>query len=90
MNKFPHDHLKILLEEYTPVSEPLLYGSSKLCELQIRILVACISMAVQKGKKRSLMRDAPTGPKVVHPTVLSMKEEAMCVAFRKGSVRIFV
>lgn len=41
---------------------------------------------VQKWKKRSFTQDAPLGPKNVHSTVLTLEEEAACVAFRKHTL----
>src|SRR3546814_3391285 len=38
---------------------------------------------VAKWKKRTAVKDLPTGPKDVHSTVLSIEEEAIIVAFRK-------
>src|SRR3546814_3277779 len=40
---------------------------------------------VAKWKKRTAVKDLPTGPKDVHSTVLSIEEEAIIVAFRKRS-----
>ncbi|MGA9412319.1 MAG: IS481 family transposase [Roseobacter sp.] len=41
---------------------------------------------VQKWKKRSFTEDAPLGPKEVRSTVLTLEEEAACVAFRKHTL----
>lgn len=41
---------------------------------------------VQKWKKRSFTKDAPLGPKEVRSTVLTLEEEAACVAFRKHTL----
>ena len=38
---------------------------------------------VAKWRKRAFVNDAPMGPKTPHSTVLSSKEEAIIVAFRK-------
>lgn len=38
---------------------------------------------VAKWKKRTAVKDLPTGPKDAHSTVLSIEEEAIIVAFRK-------
>jgi hypothetical protein len=38
---------------------------------------------VAKWKKRTAVKDLPTGPTDVHSTVLSIEEEAIIVAFRK-------
>jgi hypothetical protein len=41
---------------------------------------------VAKWRKRACVNDAPMGPKIPHSTVLSSKEEAMIVAFRKHTL----
>lgn len=41
---------------------------------------------VAKWKKRSHVHDAPMGPKQVHPTVLTLEEEAEIVAFRRHTL----
>lgn len=41
---------------------------------------------VMKWKKRTFVHDAPMGPKAVHSTVLSAKEEALAVEFRKHTL----
>src|SRR3546814_15839256 len=41
---------------------------------------------VAKWKKRTAVKDLPTGPKDVHSTVLSIEEEAIIVAFRKHTL----
>jgi len=38
---------------------------------------------VAKWKKRTAVKDLPTGPRDAHSTVLSIEEEAIIVAFRK-------
>ena len=38
---------------------------------------------VAKWKKRTAVKDLPTGPKNVRSTVLSIAEEAVVIAFRK-------
>lgn len=43
---------------------------------------------VAKWKKRTAVKDLPTGPKDPHSMVLTIKEEAVIVAFR--TVRNFV
>ena len=42
--------------------------------------------AVAKWKKRDSIKDAPMGPKKVRSTVLTLEEEAICVAFRKHTL----
>jgi transposase-like protein len=42
---------------------------------------------VAKWKKRGAVADLPTGPKEPKSTVLSIEEEAIIVAFRRGCVR---
>ncbi len=42
--------------------------------------------SVAKWKKRSSAADVPTGPKDAKSTVLSLKEEAIVVAFRKHTL----
>ena len=41
---------------------------------------------VAKWRKRAFVNDAPMGPKTPHSTVLSSKEEAIIVAFRKHTL----
>ena len=41
---------------------------------------------VAKWRKRAFVNDAPMGPKTLHSTVLSCKEEAIIVAFRKHTL----
>jgi len=41
---------------------------------------------VAKWKKRTAVKDLPTGPKDAHSTVLSIEEEALIVAFRKHTL----
>src|SRR3546814_16629055 len=41
---------------------------------------------VAKWKKRTAVKDLPTGPKDVHSTVLSIEDEAIIVAFRKHTL----
>jgi hypothetical protein len=41
---------------------------------------------VSKWKKRKNVEDAPMGPKDPRSTVLSLEEEALCVAFRKHTL----
>jgi hypothetical protein len=41
---------------------------------------------VAKWKKRTAVKDLPTGPKVAPSTVLSIKDEAVIVAFRKHTL----
>ena len=41
---------------------------------------------VAKWKKRTAVKDLPTGPKDAHSTVLSIEEEAIVVAFRKHTL----
>ena len=41
---------------------------------------------VAKWKKRTAVKDLPTGPKDAHSTVLSIEEEAIIVAFRKHTL----
>jgi len=41
---------------------------------------------VMKWRKRSSVEDMPMGPKDVRSTVLSVAEEALCVAFRKHTL----
>jgi len=41
---------------------------------------------VAKWKKRTAVKDLPTGPIDVHSTVLSIEEEAIIVAFRKHTL----
>ena len=41
---------------------------------------------VAKWRKRAFVNDAPMGPKTPHSTVLSPKEEAIIVAFRKHTL----
>jgi hypothetical protein len=41
---------------------------------------------VAKWKKRTAVRDLPTGPKDAHSTVLSIEDEAIIVAFRKHTL----
>jgi transposase-like protein len=41
---------------------------------------------VAKWRRRMGVQDLPTGPKEVHSTVLSIKEEAIIVAFRKHTL----
>jgi transposase InsO family protein len=41
---------------------------------------------VQKWRKRASLRDAPMGPKQVRSTVLTLKEEAVVVAFRRHTL----
>ena len=41
---------------------------------------------VAKWKQRREVQDAPMGPKQAHSTVLSTKEEALIVAFRKHTL----
>ncbi|MFA7585361.1 MAG: IS481 family transposase [Novosphingobium sp.] len=41
---------------------------------------------VAKWKKRTVVKDLPTGPKDAHSTVLSIEEEAIIVAFRKHTL----
>ena len=41
---------------------------------------------VAKWKKRTAVKDLPTGPKDAHSTVLSIEEEAVIVAFRKHTL----
>jgi uncharacterized membrane protein len=40
---------------------------------------------VAKWKKRTAVKDLPTGPKDAHSTVLSIEDEAIIVAFHKHS-----
>ena len=42
---------------------------------------------VAKWKKRTAVKDLPTGPKDAHSTVLGIEEEAIIVAFRKHTLR---
>ena len=41
---------------------------------------------VAKWKKRTAVKDMPTGPRDVHSTVLTIEEEAIIVAFRKHTL----
>lgn len=41
---------------------------------------------VAKWKKRQTVQDAPMGPKNPHSTVLTLEEEAVCVAFRRHTL----
>jgi hypothetical protein len=41
---------------------------------------------VAKWKKRTALKDLPTGPKDAHSTVLGIEEEAIIVAFRKHTL----
>ena len=41
---------------------------------------------VHKWKKRGSVKDAPMGPKDPHSTVLTLEEEAICIAFRKHTL----
>jgi len=41
---------------------------------------------VAKWKKRTAVKDLPTGPKDVHSTTLSLEEEAIIVAFRRHTL----
>ena len=41
---------------------------------------------VAKWKKRTTVKDLPTGPKDPHSTVLSIEEEAVIVAFRRHTL----
>lgn len=41
---------------------------------------------VAKWRKREFVQDSPMGPKEVKSTVLSLQEEAICVAFRKHTL----
>jgi transposase-like protein len=41
---------------------------------------------VAKWKKRTAVKDLPTGPKAPHSTVLSIEEEAVIVAFRRHTL----
>ena len=41
---------------------------------------------VAKWKKRTTVKDLPTGPKDAHSTVLSIEEEAIIVVFRKHTL----
>lgn len=41
---------------------------------------------VAKWKKRTVVKDLPTGPKDAHSTVLGIEEEAIIVAFRKHTL----
>jgi transposase len=41
---------------------------------------------VAKWKKRTTVKDLPTGPSDVHSTVLSIEEEAIIVAFHKHTL----
>src|SRR3978361_1629643 len=41
---------------------------------------------VAKWKKRTAVRDLPTGPRDAHSTVLSIEEEAIIVAFRRHTL----
>jgi transposase len=41
---------------------------------------------VAKWKRRTAVKDLPTGPKDAHSTVLSIEEEAIIVAFRKHTL----
>jgi hypothetical protein len=41
---------------------------------------------VAKWKKRTAVKDLPTGPKDAHSTVLSIEDEAVIVAFRKHTL----
>jgi transposase len=41
---------------------------------------------VAKWKKRSSVKDLPTGPKAVRSSVLSVEEEAIIVAFRRHTL----
>lgn len=41
---------------------------------------------VAKWKKRTAVKDLPTGPKEAHSTVLSIEDEAIIVAFRKHTL----
>ena len=41
---------------------------------------------VAKWKKRTAVKDLPTGPKDAHSTVLGIEEEAIIVAFRKHTL----
>lgn len=41
---------------------------------------------VRKWKQRDTVEDAPMGPKKPHSTVLSLEEEAICVAFRRHTL----
>lgn len=41
---------------------------------------------VVKWKKRTAVKDLPTGPKDAHSTVLGIEEEAIIVAFRKHTL----
>ncbi len=42
---------------------------------------------VAKWKKRTAVKDLPTGPKDPHSTVLSIEEEAVIVAFRRHTLQ---
>lgn len=47
----------------------------------------CINpKTVAKWKKRKYVHDSPMGPKELHSTVLTLEEEAICVAFRKHTL----
>lgn len=41
---------------------------------------------VSKWRKRQYVSDSPMGPKEARSTVLSLEEEAICVAFRKQTL----
>ena len=41
---------------------------------------------VSKWKKRESLQDAPMGPKEARSTVLTLEEEAVCIAFRKHTL----
>ena len=41
---------------------------------------------VAKWKRRTAVKDLPTGPKDVHSTALSIEEEAIVVAFRRHTL----
>ena len=41
---------------------------------------------VAKWKKRNYCHDTPMGPKKIRSTVLTLEEEAICIAFRKTTL----
>ncbi|MDR7157178.1 transposase [Sphingobium xenophagum] len=74
----------------------ILHGSARTTEAvrraiqhsqeSLRILAKryCINQkTVAKWKRRTAVKDLPTGPKDAHSTVLSLEDEAIIVAFRK-------
>ena len=58
-------------------------SSTPLCQESVRALAGT---TVQKWKKRGFVSDARMGPKEVRSTVLSVEQEAACVAFRRHTL----